>query len=230
MSKLDPRAVKQSGFTLPALAGWSNRAMQPEAHQQIVDEVRAAMPASSRPQDAPQTVAIADPTIGFLNLAGAAANPLLATDRAEIGRLFPGNAAVATAAPPRSDVLFVYCAIEPSGTVVGYGASLRDLIAASGARIAVVASEVATETLMNPDFQRSLGGGQHPPVNLIITGRRNGEAFPRFFKALFELMWSGVPMPLAWVKLAPQGPRQPDNIPGTICLLGAGHLVFQRRP
>jgi hypothetical protein len=33
-------------------------------------------------------------------------------------------------------------------------------------------------------------------------------------------------MPMAWVKLAPQGPHQPPDIPGAICLMGAGHVTF----
>jgi hypothetical protein len=55
------------------------------------------------------------------------------------------------------------------------------------------------------------------------------EAFSRFFKSLFQLMWTGMPMPMAWVKLAPQTWQQSQSsqyIPVTICLMGAGQVVF----
>jgi hypothetical protein len=31
---------------------------------------------------------------------------------------------------------------------------------------------------------------------------------------------------MAWVELAPQGPVQRDDIPGTICLMEAGQIAF----
>jgi hypothetical protein len=110
--------------------------------------------------------------------------------------------------------------------VIGQGLSLRDLIGKSRARVAVIASEVPVELLQNTGFQKSLNRGNNSPVNLVITGSRNGDAFGRFFKSLFQLMWTGVPMPIAWTKLAPQSPRQPRDIPGTICLIEAPQLAF----
>jgi hypothetical protein len=76
------------------------------------------------------------------------------------------------------------------------------------------------------EFSKSFSRSGHPAVNLVIVINRNGQAFSRFFKSLFEDMWAGIPMPLAWVKLAPQGPNQRADIPGSICVMEAGQVVF----
>jgi hypothetical protein len=225
MSKLDPATVEQSGIPAPALTQWSMRALHPENAQTILNEVRAVMPVrparlSARP------IVIAAPTIAFVNIAGASCEALVAQDRATIGGLFQERVQVATTPMPACDVLFIYCAVEPSGRLTGQAASLRDLIAKSGARIAVVASEVAPETFTGPGFRESLSRGAHPVANIVITLSRNGDAFGRFFTALFQMMWSGKSMPMAWVELAPQGPQQPKDIPGTVCLMEAGHIRF----
>jgi hypothetical protein len=170
--------------------------------------------------------AIEKPTIAFLNLTGPTYDAIAAKDSEEIGSLFCGKVLITAVPVPICDVLFLYCAIGPSGTVIGQGLSLRDLIGKSRARVAVIASEVPVELLQNTGFQKSLNRGNNSPVNLVITGSRNGDAFGRFFKSLFQLMWTGVPMPIAWTKLAPQSPRQPRDIPGTICLIEAPQLAF----
>jgi hypothetical protein len=161
-----------------------------------------------------------------VNLSGASCNAIVAGDSTEIGSLFQGKVQIGTASVPTCDVLFLYCDVEPSGKVVGQGLSLRDLIGKSGASVAVVASEVQSDFFGRPEIQKAIARGQNRPANLIITNNRNGEAFGRFFKLLFQLMWSGVPMPMAWVRLAPQAPQQPKDIPGTICLMEAGQVVF----
>ena len=109
---------------------------------------------------------------------------------------------------------------------MGQPLSLMDVIRDSGAQIAVVASAVRPEIVTSSGFGKSLdvGGGQ--PTNLVIVLDRNEAAFGRFFRSLFQDMWAGVPMPMAWHKLAPQSPQQPPDIPGTICLMGAGQVTF----
>jgi len=47
-----------------------------------------------------------------------------------------------------------------------------------------------------------------------------------FFKSLFQDMWAGTPMPSSWVKLAPQVRPQSRDIPGSICPMEAGQVVF----
>ena len=63
-------------------------------------------------------------------------------------------------------------------------------------------------------------------ANVVITLSRNGEHFGRFFRELFGQMFAGTSMPMAFVDIAPQGPVQPKDIPGTIALMEAGHIAF----
>jgi hypothetical protein len=224
MSKLNPATVEQSGIPAPSLTNWSMRALRPENTQAIFAEVRSAMPVMP-PRISARPLSIGQPTIAFVNLSGTGCDNIVAEDSAEIGALFHGKVLITTAPVTDCDVLFLYCAVESSGNVVGQQASLRDLIGASGASVAVIASEVGV--IMSPEFQKSLGRGNNPPANLVITGNRNGAAFSRFYKSLFQLMWTGIPMPAAWNELAPQAPQQPhDNTPGSICIMEAGQVMF----
>jgi hypothetical protein len=223
MSKLDPAMVEHSGIPAPKFSNWSNRAVRPENHREIVGEVRAVMPAMP-----PKILArvIADPIIGFANLAGTHCEAIIAHDHASIGGLFPGKSRVTAASIPECNILFLYCTLLPSGKVSGYEATLRELIAKSRATAAVIASEVSADTLQNPDFVKSLARGDNAAVDLVITLNRNGEAFGRFFRSLFDLMLTGVSMPMAWVTLAPQGPYASDDNPGMIFHTEAGGLTF----
>jgi hypothetical protein len=224
MSKLNPTTLEGSGVPTPLFENWSMRAVRPENNQAIVAEVRAIMPtmpaaASTKPP------VITQPRIAFLNLAGAPCAAIVAEDRAIIGELFGRNVQVATALVP-CDVLFLYCSLEPTGKIVGQQASLRGLIRESAARVVVVASELPANFLSNREFQAAIAKGDNLPVNLVLTLNRNGDHFGHFFKSLFEMMWKGVSMPMAWVQLVPQGPVQPNDIPGTICLMEAGQIAF----
>jgi hypothetical protein len=111
--------------------------------------------------------------------------------------LFGRNVEVATVPVP-CDVLFLYCSFEPSGKIVGQEGSLRSLIRDSKATVAVIASPL-TFDLNRESRSKVLDRGDNPPVNLVITLNRNGDNFGRFFKSLFELMWTqGLSMPVAW--------------------------------
>jgi hypothetical protein len=225
MSKLNPLTVDGSGVPPPTLTNWSMRAYKPENNRDIVTEVRAAMPAMpSRISARPHIVS--RPRIAFANLAGASCAQIAAQDRADVGRLFGDNVEPATSSVKACDVLFLYCEFEPSGSIIGQQSSLRDLIRTSGASVAIVASQVPENVVKSAGFQKAVGRGANPPVNLVITNNRNGETFGRFFKSLFQQMLMGVPMPMAWVKLAPQGLQQSQDIPGTICLMEAGQVIF----
>jgi hypothetical protein len=59
------------------------------------------------------------------------------------------------------------------------------------------------------------------PLNLVMTIARRGPAFPEFLGEFCTLLASGLTFPLAWVKIAPQGPgpwhaRLPE------CIFSAG--------
>jgi hypothetical protein len=60
-----------------------------------------------------------------------------------------------------------------------------------------------------------------------MTLSRKGSSFPPFFARLFADMKRGVSMPVAWVKLSPQGPvKDHENLPSTIFACEAGQMVF----
>jgi hypothetical protein len=225
MSKLNPATVEQSGVPSPILSEWSMRALRPESSREVLAEVRGTMPVMPSKSSTKDCV-IDAPRIAFLNLAGESCEAMVAEDRAEIGDVFHGRVEVATTLVQSCDVLFVYCTLEPSGEVVGQQSTVRDLIAKTGASVAVIASEVRSEILWDRQFQKSLSRGNHPPVNLVITANRKGEAFGRFFRSLFELMRTGMSMPAAWATLAPQTRQQTQNMPGSICLMEADRVVF----
>jgi hypothetical protein len=225
MSKLNPATVEQSGIQIPPLMGWSMRATQAEQQEAIMREVQSVMPVPSS-ATAAKPLAIAAPSIGFLNLGGPRFEAIAARDQEEIGPVFGEKVQTATSPNLTCDVLFLYCAFEPSGSVVGQAFSVRDIIGNSGARVAVLASEYPLDMFSNPSFRKNVERSIHPPVNLVVVGNRNGEAFGRFFKLLFQDMWNGVSMPLAWIKLAPHGPPYAPDIPACVATMEITHVVF----
>ena len=66
-------------------------------------------------------------------------------------------------------------------------------------------------------------------ANLVMTLDRKGDSFGRFFQVLFQDMFAGTSMPMAWVKLAPQrGPKSGGkNTPWTIFACELGQLAFR---
>jgi hypothetical protein len=165
---------------------------------------------------------ITSPTIGFLDLAGGDAAAALAADRAALSPLF-NSSTESSDEPPVCNVLFLYCQIEPSGTIRGSLRGLREIIRDSGAAVAVVASNNTTESYIAAGKKKTYGH-----ANLVMTLDRRGDAFPRFFQCLFTDMKRGVSMPVAWVKLAPQDSRaeQHADCPGTIFACEVGQLAF----
>lgn len=231
MSRVNPATIAPS-LVLPPLAQWSMRALRPEGYKEILAEVRAVMPTMPVGMGAPT---LADPTIAFVNLAGEDCAAIFAEDSTDIGAGF-GKVIRADSAPvPACDILFLYCNTDASGRVTGQTARLRDLIGASRACIAVVASNVPVEVVTLKGW---LDRGSNPPVNLILTLNRNGKTFVRFFNDLFAHMRRGIPMPRAWVTIVPQqaplpqdAPQRPprDDLPGTIVLMEAGQVTFAKR-
>lgn len=185
----------------------------------------ATSPARRTTADRP--FVINNPCLGILNLAGEAGRALYDKDLSDLGSLFPNNVNLGAGQIPRCNVLFLYCSLEPTGRIVGQSLSLRDAIKGAGAHIAVVASEIDLKVIQTTEFAKFIGANGDWPANIVITGNRHGDAFGRFFRNLFDQMRNGTSMPLAWVKLAPQGPQQThSDCPGTLCLFEAGHIVF----
>src|SRR5690349_18150652 len=90
--------------------------------------------------------AIADPTLGFLNLGGESFAPLAAEDRAAIAPLF-SKVENGTGHPvPKCDVLFVYADIAADGSLgLGRELTIRHLADKAGASIVVLASNNRAE-------------------------------------------------------------------------------------
>lgn len=161
------------------------------------------------------------PSIGFLNLQGEAGSALVESDKSVLSSLF-STAAVSVTVPPRCEVLFLYCALDEEGRVLGSRETIRQLVESAGALVAVVASENPGEV-----YVKALGRRGTWRANIALVMDRRGEKFARFFRRLFESMYAGKSMLLAWVELAPQVPGQEHpEAPGTIMAAEAGHLTF----
>ena len=164
---------------------------------------------------------IHSPRFGILNLKGDAAEELIAAD---VQALTPvlGSPTRGSALSPFCDVLFIYCDISPDGRISNFSGSLRELIQTLRAPLVVVASENSGEAYISTSK-----GQRHGRANLVMTLSRRGDAFPTFFVQLFTDMKRGVSMPVAWVKLSPQGPvKEHETLPSTIFACEAGQMVF----
>jgi hypothetical protein len=175
----------------------------------------------SRPVTHQHPFVIQNPKIGFLNLIGASARPLVDEDVTALKPLFSG-CLESDGDTPICDVLMIYAAIEADGLIQNASHSLREIIHQSHAPIAVVATENGVQSYIAAGKRPGAG-----KANLVMTLQRNGQSFPSFFKELFGMMRHGVTMPTAWVKLAPQSPEgENNNVPGTICAMEVTHVVF----
>ena len=165
---------------------------------------------------------IQNPKIGFLNLMGVAAGPLLDEDMIALKPFF--SACLQSGSDtPVCDVLMIYATIGADGGIQNSSDSLRNIIHKSHSSIVVVATENGAQSYIAAS--KRPGSGK---ANLVMTLKRNGHVFPNFFKKLFEMMHHGVTMPMAWVKLAPQTPGvEHNNVPGTICAMEVTHVLFK---
>jgi hypothetical protein len=164
---------------------------------------------------------IVAPRFATLNLKGAEAEALVQADTLALQPVF-GVAEQSTSVAPKCDVLFLYSDLSADGRIKSTQMWLGELVRACEATILVVATE-------NPGaaYNASKGPG-YRRVNLVMTLSRRGDLFARFFVRLFEDMKRGTPMPLAWVKLAPQGPVPAHNeLPGTMFACMAGQVTFR---
>jgi hypothetical protein len=169
-----------------------------------------------------RALVIRSPRFGVLNLKGQAAEPLIAADIEALTPLL-GTPIRGSALAPFCDVLFLYCDVDSKGCVGNGPGTLRDLIQKLRAPLVVVASENSGDA-----YVASTKGQIHGRTNLVMTLSRRGDAFPTFFVRLFRDMKKGVSMPMAWVKLSPQGPSQKqESLPSTIFACEAGQMVFK---
>jgi hypothetical protein len=169
-----------------------------------------------------RTPTIHSPTIGFLDLTGGGASAALDSDKVALSPLFTSSVESCDK-PPTCNVLFLYCRIEPNGTIRGSTSrGLREIIRDSGATVVVVATENSGDSYTAAGRRKSYGR-----ANLVMAIERRGDVFPRFFQRLFRDMKRGVSMPVAWVKLANQHPGDEHReCPATIFACELGQLAF----
>lgn len=167
---------------------------------------------------------IQNPKIGFLNLIGTAGRPLINEDINVLKPLF--SACLESDGDiPICDVLMVYAKIEGNGAIQNTSHTLREIIHKSHAPIVVVATENEGASYIAAG-KRS----EQSRANLVMTLKRNGQIFSSFLKELFAMMHRGITMPLAWVKLAPQGPGlKHEEVPETICAMEVTHILFKSK-
>jgi hypothetical protein len=164
---------------------------------------------------------IVAPRFATLNLKGAEGEALVEADTKALEPVL-GVAEQSTSVPPKCDVLFLYSDLSADGRIAGTQMWLGELVRACEATVLVVATENP-----GPAYNASKGPG-YGRVNLVMTLDRRGDLFARFFVRLFEDMKRGTPMPLAWVKLAPQGPVPAHSeLPGTMFICMAEQVVFR---
>jgi hypothetical protein len=162
------------------------------------------------------------PRVGLLDLGSDETKALVAADRAFLSPLF-GEVKNLHLGAPQCDVLFIYAEIAADGSVPGSSCSFRELIRDSGAKVVVIASENSVDHYIKAFHKESYGN-----ANLVMTLNRHGEAFGRFFGALFEKMLEGTPMQVAWVRLNPQVPGLSQaDAPETIFTCEIGQLTFK---
>jgi len=163
--------------------------------------------------------AIANPRLGIFDLTAGASDALIDADKAALASVF-GTIEESKAKPPVCDVLFLYATLQPGGGLSSTDNLFRATIRDSGAKIVVVASE-------NPNPPASPDRPAYGHANIVLTLKRNGESFTKFFSQLFLRMKEGTTMPKAWTVLAPQLSGQPHtDCPSTIFLCELGGLRF----
>ncbi len=166
---------------------------------------------------------VRSPRLGLLNLMGSSAETMLEGDKAALSSLF-SSVEQSDVNPPVCDVLLIYGFVEKDGRFTNHSEGLRDIIRISNAPIVIVASENDSQSYIVAG--KRTGYGQ---ANLIMTLERKTTAFTSFFSQLFEMMYKGKSMLIAWVELAPQIPGAThDNCPETIFSAEISHIIFER--
>jgi len=182
----------------------------------------AARESGSRRVTSKDPLIIRNPKMAFLNLMGGPASLLVKEDATALKPLF-SECLESPHDVPICDVLMVYATIGADGGILKASGNLREIVHESRAPIVVVATENDGPSYIAASKRPGLG-----KANLVMTLKRNGQAFPEFFKKLFGMMHGGVTMPMAWVKLSPQGPgAKHENVPETICAMEVTHVLFK---
>jgi hypothetical protein len=134
-----------------------------------------------------------------------------------------GKATESDSEPPRCDVLIVYARIDPSGKIAHSSLGLREMARDSGAKVVVVATENSGAAYIAAATRKAYGS-----TNLVMTLGRKGKSFSVFLGRLFNKMFAGETMPVAWVELAPQIPGEEHaDAPEAIFAAELGQVTFR---
>jgi len=168
-----------------------------------------------------RALVVLDPRWAVLDLTGESGSEEIASDRRILAPIL-GTPTCSISTAPGADVLFIYGRVDASGRFATGGASLRDLIRDSEAKVVVVASD--NDPTVLAAVAPNVGYGY---ANLVYTVERRGSALATFLGELFTRMYAGETMPVAWVALSPQiSGKEDPNAPSTIFLPEAGQLTF----
>ena len=163
---------------------------------------------------------IPKPVVGFVCVAPEH-QALMDADKAAIGPIF-AECRSSTGEVVPCHILFLYCNVDKTGSLPGLSMRIRDFVKASGACIAVVASENSVE-----HYTPALKPGNGWPANIALVVDRRGASFEQFYQKLFQAMKGGTSMLMAWVRLAPQNSnRDHTECPVSLMLAEAGHVAF----
>jgi hypothetical protein len=164
-------------------------------------------------------------TLGFTDLSDNDFATLIAEDSTVLSTLFQRVRVVPAHNIPSAEILFVYTHLNENGTIRGLDRSgIRQIVQLTKSAVVVVASPNSGASIKN-----AAGIPGPKTANIAFTVDRNGEAFGKFFHALFDKMRGGENMLTAWVELAPQGPNpRATNLPDVLLLAEAGKLAFPK--
>ena len=126
------------------------------------------------------------------------------------------------------DIVHLFSDVLPSGIIIDAngdsltGTSLIHTCCGSDVKLLWVAND------NNPDGYLLGFNASGQKINLIMTVKRKGSRFSSFLDKLLSRMADGETMPMAWVAISPQSPRDPgqNNLPGTIFAAGCGNVKF----
>ena len=167
-------------------------------------------------------------TIGFGNPAPVDYSKLIRMDSAAIGPLFDKVRTEAFPLSPCTELLFAYGDLDEEGRFGGpKPTTVWEVAEKCRTRIFILASPNSPATTQKALMARP----KNNAVTMVLTVKRNGEGFARFFCDLFELMRKGESFPMAWVMLAPQlgTPSHPKYEPFAAAMtFGGRQLVFPR--
>jgi hypothetical protein len=164
-------------------------------------------------------------------------NPLMNSDSQQYKRIYPATAAnvfsgidqLMQGISQKYDVVHFYGDVSPEGTIADTagktmtGTQLIDACCNADVKVLWVASDNKAEAYTKGFDAKG------KKINLVMTIRRLGPYFPLFLGNLLEKMAAGEAMPIAWVKLNPQGGDsvQPDA-PECIFFAGRGKVILKK--